>query len=340
MKSKNRHPITTPRGAEATCLLKQLFAIVAALLAVLLSAPGVVAQTYEVTWHTVDGGGTVTAAGGGYEASGTIGQPDAADPTGGDYLVTGGFWSFGSACNMASAAAADVLDLPATPVSRKIRHLSFSAGDAGREQAIRVTFQNLPVPYTHWNGVQLWIQQPQAYCENSGTVQGEPCPPQVGGLPRTWFWGAELGCDAHVTNWTQYDVVHVWDEGIIPAGEYDIQVIDASCSFEVEGNYSLPLSLVQSDWADLVQDCTTIPCGPPNGDTGIVDVTAILDKYKNLPGNVQKVRADIEGSPAGDHRIPDQAINITDVTYCLGAFLGETYPAPGFPPPSPAPVCP
>jgi hypothetical protein len=98
--------------------------------------------------------------------------------------------------------------------------------------------------------------------------------------------------------------------------------------------------MTQSVWADLVQDCTTIPCKPPDGSTGIVDVTAVLDKFKNLPGNVIKARADLEGSPAGDHRIPDQAINITDVTYCLGAFLGETYPPPGFPAPGDPPVCP
>ena len=78
----------------------------------------------------------------------------------------------------------------------------------------------------------------------------------------------------------------------------------------------------------------------PNGVTGIMDVTAILDKWKNMPGNVTKARVDIEGSPSGDHRLPDQSINITDVTYCLGAFLGNTYPAPGFPPPSDPPLCP
>jgi hypothetical protein len=65
----------------------------------------------------------------------------------------------------------------------------------------------------------------------------------------------------------------------------------------------------------------------------------VLDKFKNLNGNVKKVRADIEGSPAGDHRIPDQSINISDVTYCLGAFLGEGYPPTGFPAPSDPPFC-
>jgi hypothetical protein len=177
------------------------------------------------------------------------------------------------------------------------------------------------------------------YCENAGTTQADPCPATVGGLPATSFWGAELGCDPYFTDWTQYDLVHIWNEGIIPGAAYAIQVVDETCSLASEDSYSTALTLTQSTWADLVSDCTTTPCGPPNGSTGIVDVTAVLDKFKNLTGNVQKVRADIEGSPAGDHRIPDRAINISDVTYCLGAFLGESYPAPGFPAPSPPPSC-
>ena len=44
------------------------------------------AQSYSVYWHK--------AAGGVYAVSGTIGQPDASGAmTGGNYSVTGGFWS-------------------------------------------------------------------------------------------------------------------------------------------------------------------------------------------------------------------------------------------------------
>ncbi len=50
-------------------------------------------QSYSVDWHTIDGGGG-TSAGGVYSVSGTIGQPDAeAAMTGGQYSLTGGFWS-------------------------------------------------------------------------------------------------------------------------------------------------------------------------------------------------------------------------------------------------------
>ena len=49
------------------------------------------AQSYAITWWTVDGGGG-TSSGSGYTLSGTIGQPDAGVMTGGGYTLTGGFW--------------------------------------------------------------------------------------------------------------------------------------------------------------------------------------------------------------------------------------------------------
>jgi hypothetical protein len=46
---------------------------------------------YDLSWWTVDGGGE-TSTGGGYALSGTIGQPDAGEMSGGDYTLSGGFW--------------------------------------------------------------------------------------------------------------------------------------------------------------------------------------------------------------------------------------------------------
>jgi hypothetical protein len=248
-------------------------------------------------------------------------------------------------CFASSPPEYDTLALPFDPISQKIRYLSFKGGDAGKSQAVRVTFHSLPAPYNTWNGVQLYVQQPSLYCENAGQSSGA-CSNQVGGLPSVDFLGATLGCERYMTDWTQYDVVHVFHEGIIPRGEYDVDIVEAGCIAAIPDWETNPeawspfVRWTQSKWADCVQDCTTTPCKPPDGSAAIADVTAILDKFKNLQGNVIKARADIEGSPAGDHRLPDQSINITDVTYCLGSFLGEQYPGPGFPPPSPPPVCP
>ncbi|MGO8677067.1 MAG: hypothetical protein ACLQVX_14500 [Limisphaerales bacterium] len=50
------------------------------------------AQTYDLSWFAIDGGGG-TSSGGTYSLSGTIGQPDAGVLSGGNYTLTGGFWS-------------------------------------------------------------------------------------------------------------------------------------------------------------------------------------------------------------------------------------------------------
>ena len=47
---------------------------------------------YDLSWSTIDGGGAMRSTGGDYELSGTIGQPDAGEMSGGDYTLQGGFW--------------------------------------------------------------------------------------------------------------------------------------------------------------------------------------------------------------------------------------------------------
>ena len=70
-----------------------------AVLAVALLLAGLLgiaqAQTgsgYDLTWHTIDGGGTSSASGGAYTLAGTIGQADAGVLGGGPYTLSGGFW--------------------------------------------------------------------------------------------------------------------------------------------------------------------------------------------------------------------------------------------------------
>jgi hypothetical protein len=53
------------------------------------------AQTYSIDWFTIDGGGG-TSTGGVYAVNGTIGQLDAGAMSGGNFSLTGGFWSLSS----------------------------------------------------------------------------------------------------------------------------------------------------------------------------------------------------------------------------------------------------
>jgi hypothetical protein len=52
---------------------------------------------YNISWHTIDGGGG-QSSGGQYILTSTIGQPDAAYSESGRYEVLGGFWPGGPLC--------------------------------------------------------------------------------------------------------------------------------------------------------------------------------------------------------------------------------------------------
>lgn len=73
--------------------MKSLVTTIVGLLLGALSAP---AQTYDLSWHTIDCGGATFMAGGAFELGGTIGQPDAGTLVGGVFELAGGFWVGGA----------------------------------------------------------------------------------------------------------------------------------------------------------------------------------------------------------------------------------------------------
>jgi len=86
--------------APAAALLPARTLVVMLLLAAVGGAVALAQSggSFDLTWHTVDGGGRAGSAstGGSFALSGTIGQPDAG-PTlsGGAFGLDGGFWSGG-----------------------------------------------------------------------------------------------------------------------------------------------------------------------------------------------------------------------------------------------------
>lgn len=78
-------------GQLRTILLTALvFATLATFWQVAVSQTG---GSYDLSWHTVDGGGGLGSSGGAFELGGTIGQPEANTPaSGGAYDMQGGFW--------------------------------------------------------------------------------------------------------------------------------------------------------------------------------------------------------------------------------------------------------
>jgi hypothetical protein len=218
-------------------------------------------------------------------------------------------------------------DPPVAPAGESgyaaVGYLSFVATNSGRaETALRVTLVDMPAPFESFEGLQMWVGSPVTKCENAG-ASNPPCP-VVPDLPDE-FAAANLQCTPHCMDFGSVGLLSVADDEVIPGATYDIQAIDCTADFGVEASYSEPLTISTSLWGDLVGNCTVIPCTPPDGVVNITtDVTSVLDKFKNLPGCVLKARADLEPN------MRDWLVNITDVTVCLDAFLGTTFPPSGW----------
>jgi hypothetical protein len=56
------------------------------------AAPAGPSGGLSIPWWTVDGGGN-TSFGGDFALSGTLGQPDPGEMSGGNYVLNGGFWN-------------------------------------------------------------------------------------------------------------------------------------------------------------------------------------------------------------------------------------------------------
>ena len=201
----------------------------------------------------------------------------------------------------------------------KVRYISFTAGNAGVSTALRVTLTDLPAPFEEFEGTECWVGEPQQVSENAGKIVHT----------EGWadFMSAKLDGTPYCMDWSTVGVLHVTDNDIIPDAVYDVQAVPCTCDFNNEVYYSAPLTITTSTWGDLVGTCAVLPCTAPDGIVGIpTDVTACLDKFKNLPNTVIKSRADIEPN------FPDWLVNISDVTLALDAFRGFAYPAAQMPP--------
>jgi len=228
-------------------------------------------------------------------------------------------------CFQSSTPQPERLSLPGDPISQKVRYLSFSAGNSGRNQAIRVKLTNLPAPFDYLNGQDMWVGEPRDISESPLIGEWHPSPPPP------LYKGANLQCTPYFRDWSKLGVIYVFDDEIVPSATYTIQVIDDTCELANEADYSAALTLTTSAWGDVVSNCVTNPCGPPDGSAGMTDLTAILDKFMGLPGAPIKARADLY--PA----IPNGIVNFDDIVAVLDAYLGASYPPSFFALPSPCP---
>ena len=107
----------------------------------LLAACGLaLGQSYSIDWFTIAGGGTSTN--GQYSVSGAIGQPDAKHQamTGGNYSLTGGYWSL---ISVVQTPGAPVLNITLTATNSAV--VSWPSPSAGWNLQ-----QNTSLNTTNW----------------------------------------------------------------------------------------------------------------------------------------------------------------------------------------------
>src|SRR5216684_2553844 len=109
--ANERVTMKTARSNYASLALKRLARtrwLRAALCAAgTLFAGPLAAQDFGIDWFATAGGGG-DSSGGDFELTATIGQPDPGDLLGGDFAITGGFWSILATIQTAGALSLSV----------------------------------------------------------------------------------------------------------------------------------------------------------------------------------------------------------------------------------------
>jgi hypothetical protein len=185
-----------------------------------------------------------------------------------------------------------------------MRYLSFVAGtNPGQQTALRVQTGLIEPNYQY-------VQEPHPVSQASGSSDDSG----------TTFLHSTLGCEPFHTDWSQYtEPIYVSGREITPNRAFDIQAVDQICGTALEGNFSAPYTIATSQWGDLTDACDPLGCGAPNGSSDFDDISAIVDKFRNLPVSPHKASADVAPET------PDQTVDFTDIPAVVDGFRGLPY---------------
>lgn len=193
------------------------------------------------------------------------------------------------------------------------RYLSFTLGNSGRPTAIKVTLVDLPPPFDVRNGEVRWAGEPFAVSENAGLSDATPPLINV----------AHLICEPFIRDWGDTGTLHLFGEDVVPGGVYAIQAVEEACGAVLVATDAPALNLVNSAWGDVAGPFDPVAeqwTGPDQRVDVVTDILAVLDKFSNRPNAPSKVRCDVEPT------VPDQRVNISDMTHLIEAFRSRPYP--------------
>jgi hypothetical protein len=192
----------------------------------------------------------------------------------------------------------------------KGRYLTLIPANAGQSTALRVTPIDLPTAFETLEDTHFWVRAPREISERPGESDDEP----------PTFTGAPLSCNPVYLDWGDLGVLHIYGDVIVPGAQYEVRAINEACFVEAEGNYSADLTVATARWGDLVGDCADTPCSPPQGVADFDDISALVDKFRDVPGAPAKARSDIAPGAV------DFKVDFEDIPAVVDAFRGLPYP--------------
>lgn len=191
----------------------------------------------------------------------------------------------------------------------KSRYISFIPTGAGCNTAVRVTLSDLP-NFPTFQAQYHWLGPPQLYIESAGST--------------TLFTGAPLQCDPYFMDWSTVGLVHTYGAAIVPGSQYDIQLVDASCTDLSDLNcYTNSLSVRTGHWGDVIEPFFELGGGGPQ-QPNIADILAIVDKWLGS-SEPSKPRAQLQPNTIN----PSMSVGISDILTGVDAWLGSSYPFAG-----------
>jgi len=136
------------------------------------------------------------------------------------------------------------------------------------------------------------------------------------------FVAAKLQCAPFYHDWTTVGMFHLYGDAVVPSSEYVVQSILQGSDVGSESAYSAELPIETSRWGDVDE-----PFSPPDPTTqpDFVDVSRVVDKFKNLAGAPIKTRAMLQP----DDPNMNQDVSFLDISATVDAFKGLAYPFDG-----------
>lgn len=164
----------------------------------------------------------------------------------------------------------------------------------------------------------LEITPPQSQRPMALLVSGDPWQPTVSCVSCYVQTDGRLGSTPVFQAWDAWGTIYACDAEILPETMYLVQ-----CDFGDPGSPALSKESIATTgmWGDTAGFFVDGSWEPPDGDPSILDVVAVLDAFKVLPGCPPLHRVDLVGiHEEGITCSPDRSIDIPDAVAALDAF--------------------